>query len=174
VTTAGENRTTQQKADRWPGWLGVTLLVLLSPLILVGLICHLVPGLLLLIGIWCWWLPRGKSVLFVHSDSPVWHDYLGANVLNRLDERAVILNWSERRRWRLNLSVLAFWYFGGRRAFNPLGIVIRLFRLPRVFRFYEPFRDFKHGKTDAVEKMTREFLECSLGRGAAAVASEKP
>jgi hypothetical protein len=174
VTTAGENRTTQQRADRWPGWFGVTLLVLLSPLILVGLICYLVPGLLLLTGIWCWWLPRGKSVLFVHSDSPVWRDCLDANVLNRLDERAVILNWSERRRWRLNLSVLAFWYFGGRRAFNPLGIVFRLFRLPRVFRFYEPFRDFKHGKTDAVEKMTREFLESALGGSSAVVASEKP
>jgi hypothetical protein len=56
--------------------------------------------------------------------------------------------------------VLAFWYFGGSREFNPLAVVFRPLRLPRVFRFYEPFREFKHGKTEAVENMTRKFLEC--------------
>jgi hypothetical protein len=164
LTTDPASRKSKEGTGRWPGVLGATLLVLLLPLALLGLICNLLMGLLLLVVIWCWWLPRGKSVLFVHSDSPVWRDYLAGHVLGQLDGRAVVLNWSDRSRWRLNLSVLAFWYFGGGRSFNPLGIVFRFCRLPRVFRFYEPFRAFKHGNTEGVEKMTREFLDCALRR----------
>jgi hypothetical protein len=29
----------------------------------------------------------------------------------------------------------------------------------RRLRFYEPFRDFKHGETEAVAKMERELCE---------------
>jgi hypothetical protein len=56
------------------------------------------------------------------------------------------------------LAVFAFRYFGGYRAFNPMAIVFRPFRLARKFRFYEPFRDFKHGKTEAVLNMERELF----------------
>lgn len=62
-------------------------------------------------------------------------------------------------RWRRSLAVLAFCYFGGHRTFNPLALVFRPFRLARHFRFYDPFQDFKHGKTDAVTKMEGELYD---------------
>ena len=139
--------------------LGASLLVLFLPLALASVICYVLYGLLLLVVIWCWWCPRGKKALFIHSNSPVWQEYVAEEILTRLGQKTVLLNWSERSRWRLNLAVLVFWYFGGSHEFNPLGVVFRPLRLPQVFRFYEPFRAFKHGNPSAVEKMTREFLD---------------
>jgi hypothetical protein len=140
--------------------LGATLLVLfILPLVIASVISQLLFGLLLLIVIWSWWCPRGRDVLFVHSNSPIWKDYLAEHILGRLGRRAVVLSWSERSQWRMNLAVIAFWYFGGSQDFNPLAVVFRPFRLPRVFRFYGPFREFKRGETEAVKKMTREFLD---------------
>jgi hypothetical protein len=160
LTNDPENRTARQGTRRLPVALGAMLIVLFLPIVILGAICFCLLGLLLLIIIWCWWCPRGKRALFVHSNSPVWQDYVSENILGRISQRAILLNWSERNRWRVNLPVVAFWYFGGARQFNPLGVVFRPLRLPRLFRFYEPFREFKHGKTRAVEKMTNEFLDC--------------
>jgi hypothetical protein len=161
MTAAAQSHGKRKVGARWPGVLGACLLVLFLPLALASVICYLLFGLLLLVIIWCWWCPRGKKALFVHSNSPLWQEYVAEQILPQLGKRAVLLNWSERSRWRLNFAVLVFWYFGGSREFNPLGVVFRPLRLPRVFRFREPFRDFKHGNRIAVEKMTSEFLECA-------------
>ena len=139
--------------------VGLLLLMVLSPLIIVALTLHLFAGLFLHLAVWCCWCARGRYVLFVYSDSPIWHDYVEAHILPRLGERAVILNWSHRGRWRRTLAVLAFRYFGGYRTFNPLALVFRPFCLARHFRFYEPFCEFKHGKTEAVAKMERELYD---------------
>lgn len=139
--------------------VGLLLFVVFLPLIIVALIFHLLAGLSLNIAIWCCWCSRGRNVLFVYSDSPIWHDYVEQHILARLGKRAIVLNWSHRSRWRRTLSVLAFRYFGGYRCFNPMAVVFRPFRLARHFRFYEPFREFKYGETQAVAKMERELYE---------------
>lgn len=138
---------------------GLLLFIIFLPLIIVALTFHLLAGLFLHVTIWCCWCSRGRDVLFVYSDSPIWHDYVEEHILPRLGERAVVLNWSHRGRWRRTLSVLAFRCFGGYRSFNPMAIVFRPFRLARKFRFYEPFREFKHGKTEAVAKMERDLYD---------------
>jgi hypothetical protein len=52
------------------------------------------------------WLPRGKDIIVVYSDSSIWHEYMTNEVLPLLQERAIVLNWSERNRWpRLPLRV---------------------------------------------------------------------
>ena len=138
---------------------GAILLIVISPLILVVLILHLIAGLFLHIAAWCWWCSRGRYVLFVYSDSPIWHEYITTNILPRLGRRAVVLNWSLRRRWRHTLGVLVFGHYGGDREFNPMAIVFRPWRRVRQFRFYEPFREFKHGKPEAVSRMEAELYE---------------
>lgn len=110
------------------------------------------------IVIWAWWCFRGRDILFVYSDSPIWHDYIEQQVLPRLGERAVVLNLSHLTRWRLSLARVAFYYFGGWRAFNPLAVVFRPFRRTRKFRFLQPFRDFKHGHPEALYQMESEFF----------------
>jgi len=143
--------------------LGLLMLIVLSPIIIplliFTLLYHLIAGSFLYVAAWCCWCARGRYVLFVYSDSPIWHDYVEAHILPRLGDRAVVLNWSHRSRWRRTLSVLAFRYFGGSHSFNPMAVVFRPLRFTKTFRFYEPFRDFKHGKTESVAKMERELYD---------------
>jgi hypothetical protein len=162
VRAAQVGQATSRK-KRGSDYLGALLFLLLSPVIFVAVIVvitfHLVASVFLHLAAWCCWNLRGRYVLFVYSDSPIWHDYIEENILPRLGERVVVLNWSHRRRWRLTLAVLVFRYFGGHRLFNPMAVVFRPLRLAKTFRFYEPFRDFKHGESGTVAKMEHELFE---------------
>ena len=140
----------------------VPLFILIAPLLLVGVVLWLVffwsPTFFLHIAVWSWWCVRGRDILFVYSDSPIWHDYIEEQVLPRLGERAVVLNWSQRTGWRFSLARLVFYHFGGYQEFNPLAVVFRPFRRTRTFRFWQPFRDFKHGHPEALQQMESEFF----------------
>ena len=79
--------------------VGVSFLViLLSPLILVGVVLHGLSSLVFYVAIWLCWCARGRDVLLVYSDSPIWHEYIEKEIFSRLEDRAVVLNWSERKR----------------------------------------------------------------------------
>lgn len=142
----------------WQVAAAISLLPLFVAYVVIWLACSLIWSVSLHLLIWIWWCPRGRDVLFVYSDSPVWHDYIEAQILPRLGERAVILNWSQRQHWPISLARLAFSHFGRDRQFNPLAIVFRPFRRTRTFRFWQPFRDFKHGRPNELHKMEGEFF----------------
>src|SRR6266545_1105648 len=145
------------KAKPQPKWWQLVLIVPLVPVLLIvaaiAVLLFLVATVCLHITIWTWWCLRGRDILFVYSDSPIWHDYIEESILSHLGERAVILNWSRRKRWRVSVARLAFHHFGGYRQFNPLAVVFRPFRRSRTFRFWQPFRDFKHGHPEALHQM---------------------
>jgi hypothetical protein len=145
----------------FPRWLGVPILVLLIPIVVLVLGLYLLIGLVLHVAVWLAWFPRGKSVLIVSSESPPWKDYMADRVVVALQDRSVVLNWSSRRTWPRwpTLGLLVFWYFGRGREFNPLAVVFRPLRIARVFPFWKPFRDYKHGRPKAVEDLTRRLLE---------------
>src|SRR4029434_4504982 len=122
-------------AHRQAPWWVLAAVVLFSPVILL-----LVVGILALfvltsgclhILIWIFWCARGRDVLCVYSDSPIWHDYIEQRLLPPIRHRAVVLNWSQRKRWRPSLARTAFHHFGGNREFNPLAVVFRPFRVSR-------------------------------------------
>lgn len=145
----------------FPFLVGIAVLVLLP---------YLLYGLVLQLAIWLLWCPRQKFILFVYSDSPTWKEYIETNILPSLQNYAIVLNWSEREKWQsaFSLPTMAFRYFGGYREFNPLAVVFRPLRWTRVFRFWQPFKDFKHGKKDSLRK-----VEDDLSRVVASLA-EKP
>jgi hypothetical protein len=147
-------------------WCQIAILVPLFPLVLaVALLAiplDFVVSICLRILIWSCWCPRGRDILFVYSDSPIWRNYIEQNILPHLAERAVVLNWSRRKHWRFSLSRMAFHHFGGYREFNPLGVVFRPFGRTRVFRFWKPFRDFKNGRPEALHRMESTFFD-SIG-----------
>jgi hypothetical protein len=93
------------------------LLIAFSPILIVVILLYFLWGAVLCIAIWLTW--KKQRVLFVYSDSPIWKDYIEKEILPYVPDRAVILNWSERRIWKNSLAVLAFRYFGGYRNFNP-------------------------------------------------------
>ena len=98
------------------------------------------------------------GTLLVYSDSPIWRVYVEQRILPRVTGRAVVLNWSQRAKWRHSLARMAFAHFGGSREFNPLAVVFRPFGRTRTFRFWRLFRDFKHGNPAALDQVEREFF----------------
>jgi len=142
-------------------WIIIPLVLVFLPLAIPLVVLYLGYGLLLHIAVWTRWIPRGKHVLFVTSDSPVWSEYIEWEILRQIEPQAVVLNWSHRSEWRgaPRLAVWIFHFFGGRREFNPMAVVFRRYRPAKVYRFWKPFRDFKHGKTWALEAMKAEFLD---------------
>lgn len=137
----------------------VGILPLLLPLVVLAITSHLLYRALLYLLVWALWLPRGKDVLFVYSDSPIWHEYMTTQILPLVQERAVILNWSERKRWsRWTLGVAVFHHFGGAGDFNPLVVVFRPLRLARIFRFWSAFKDLKRGYEGPVRSLTQDLV----------------
>jgi hypothetical protein len=94
----------------------------------------------------------------VYSDSPIWKEYIEREILPYIQDYAVILNWSERRKWKSSLAVLAFRYFGGYRNFNPMALVFRPFHFVRTYRFFEAFKDLKKGDPKQVEEIKKELF----------------
>ena len=137
-------------------------MIVLSPAILliavIVLVLFILTSICLHIVVWTLWCARGRDILFVYSDSPIWHDYIEQRLLPPIHGRAVVLNWSQRKRWRVSLARVAFHHFGGYREFNPLAVVFRPFRRTRKFRFWQPFRDWKHGRTATLHKMEKDFF----------------
>jgi len=139
-------------------WWALPLLIVLLPFVAVALLLWLISALLLLSVVWLTWCPRRRYALVVYSSSPIWQEYFETQVLPRLGERAVVLNWSERKRWTFSLPVMLFRVFGGTREFNPIAIVFQQLRWPLRFRFYRAFRSFKHGQPEDVERLRLEFF----------------
>ena len=144
-------------ARRRPWWLWPLLIVSL-PIVAIAVAVWLFSALLLLSVVWLTWCPRRQYAIVVYSNSPVWQGYFETHVIPRLGSRAVVLNWSERNRWKPTLPVVLFWMFAGGRGFNPVAIVFKPLLWPRRFRFYEPFRSFKHGRPEEVQVLSQELF----------------
>ena len=145
-------------------WRNQLLLFILFPFLIVLLPCiliaYLVTKILIYLSVWVFWSTRGIRLLYVYSNSPNWQEHIEKEVLPRLPEGKIVINWSERTRWkRLGLPSIVFHHFGGSREFNPMAVIVRPFQRAQVFRFYQAFKDFKHGKEEPLSKLESEFFE---------------
>src|SRR6266404_5509245 len=154
------NELLKTRLQHWSSRVLVALVVVVcSPLLLPLLLAYGLYAFLLHVLLWLLWSPAGKHVLFVYSNSPVWQSYIENNILPRLPRASVVLNWSERRRWRwCSLSAAVFYFFGGSRKFNPLAVIVRPLRWGRAFRFWRAFRDAKHGNRDTLRLVETQFF----------------
>jgi len=148
--------TERVERRRWFLW---PLIIVLLPLVIVYLVLWFAAALLLVVVVWLTWCTRGRYALVVYSNSQIWQEYFETRVLPELAGRATVLNWSERKGWRVSLPVMLFRVFAGTREFNPIAIVFEPLTWPRRFRFYRAFRSFKHGRRDEVETLRAEFLQ---------------
>jgi hypothetical protein len=138
----------------------VPLLVLLFPVLLLCAVSYWIYRITLYLLIWLSWLRSGKDVLFIYSDSPIWHEYMTTQILPVVQERAVVLNWSERKTWqKRSLAVRVFNMFSGGRDFNPMVMLFRPFRGAKSFRFFPAFKAWKHGDTKKVEQLRSELMQ---------------
>jgi len=154
-----QNKT---KRAAWPGGqlVEILLFIFLSPLLLCIGVAYLASTILIYLAVWLVWNTRGIHLVYVYSNSPHWQEYIEKEILPKLPDGQIVLNWSERKRWKyMSLASVVFHHFGGYREFNPMAVILRPLRRAKVFRFYEPFKDFKHGKSDTLLKMEAEFFQ---------------
>ena len=145
--------------------LGLLALVAVClPLILVCVAVYLawrtVCGAVLRLWFWRRHAIHGRRVLFVYSESPNWQAYIEANILPRLKDRAVVLNWSQRSEWpvRSPWEARYFRHFAGTREFNPIALVMCKRGRVQPVRFHQAFLDFKHGKESALRAAETELF----------------
>lgn len=112
------------------------------------------------------WKSHDKHILFVYSESPNWQLYIEQNIVPRIEDEAVFLNWSKRSEWKkskpLEAKILSHW--GGGSEFNPMAIVFMPRGKIKTVRFYQAFKDFKHGNSDLLRRKEAKlysYLESS-------------
>ena len=99
-------------------------------------------------------------MLYISSDSSIWKEYMEAEIFPLVAERAVVLSWSDRSKWRKwSFAVRVFRTFGGRRDFNPMVVLFRPFRRTRIFRFLPAFQERKHGNSASIEQLRRDLMQ---------------
>ena len=138
------------------------LLVLLTPFVVVVALIWIVGSflfsLLVLMSVWLSWSWRGKDLLIIYSDSPLWKDYFESGLLPRMGNRAEVLNWSNQSKWQLlSLKTIVFSQFKGEKDFNPMLLQILPFRWPKRIRFYQAFHDSKHGKHETLIRLEADL-----------------
>jgi hypothetical protein len=142
----------------------LALIALFLPLLLVYVAFYLVGflawGAILRLWFWRAHAVYGRRVLFVYSESPNWQTYIEQNILPRIRDHAVLLNWSDRRHWSAASPWEARFFrrFSGGREFNPLALVFCSGGRIRSVRFHQAFLDFKHGKEAALRAAEAELF----------------
>ena len=150
---------------QWLIWLVAPLLIVLLPFLLAAvllwLVIVLVIKLVIIIGVWFAWNPRGKDTLVVYSRSPYWQEYFEARLIPQIESRSLLLNWSDRACWpSWRLRTLAFRMFKGERDFNPMVLVFKPFHWPKSFRFYDSFIQHKHGREQPLIALEKQLAQC--------------
>lgn len=142
-------------------WLAVPpLLVAAAVIIPFFFFGMFLRGVLLRVWFGCAHRVRGRSILFVYSDSPTWRAHIEEQVLPRLGNRALVLNWSQRARWRTECpwGARAVHHWGGQREFNPMALVFSGVWRVETIRFYRAFQDFKHGNDSALRQAESQLF----------------
>jgi hypothetical protein len=151
--------TLDRKNRPFTNIVGLAVVFLLFPLGVVFLASWLIAALALHLALLLLWLPRGRRVLFVTSDSPHWKAYLDENIVARLPKNSVILNWSQRKSWSwLSLGVWLYWFWSGPQQYNPLAMIVRPLNVPRVFRFWSAFGELERGRPQPLKDVETAFL----------------
>ena len=143
----------------------VVLFLLLVPVVLVWILIHFIFKLTALVLVWLLWSTRGITLLTVYSNSPHWQDYFEKGVLPLVSNRSQVLNWSNRSQWTPSLKTVLFSLFKGETDYNPMILRLTPLSWPKQIRFYQAFKDAKHGNLNLLqicEKELSEWLDTSI------------
>jgi hypothetical protein len=104
---------------------------------------------------------KGKTILFVYSDSSNWKDYIETNILPRIEAHSIILNWSRRREWgsRMQLETKLFYQWAGPGDFVPVAILFSRIGKPRTFRLWQLSENPKQGKVRVSKEAEQALFE---------------
>ena len=138
-----------------------TILLLLFGSIILGILISYAYRFWLKIRFRIRYGSQGRFVLFVYSNSPNWKDYIESKILPRIDEHAVTLNWSERKKWKTQspFEARVFRRWAGESEFNPIAIVLPPNGKVKVVRFWQAFKDYKHGRDHTLKRAEEELFK---------------
>ena len=138
----------------------IPLIILLIPVVIFWLTAKLFLKLVVLICIWAVWGVKGKDLLVIYSDSPYWKEYFENGLLPQIESRSYSLNLSTRAKMQTyNLQILAFDLFKYEKDYNPMVVLFPFLRWPRRYQYYQAFKEFKHGKENALTKVENQVFE---------------
>lgn len=142
-------------AVAWP-----VVIALMIPVAVLGIPIYWLYGRWLKVRWEQTWGREGRRILLVYSRSPHWQNYIETAWLPRVAPHAVVIDWSDRSTWptRAPLEIRAFRYWGGEREFNPMVVLFPRRGKVRTVRFWQAFRDFKHGKDSALRAAESELF----------------
>jgi len=135
--------------------------IAISPFLLLMSVLYLIYRYLLIFRFTFKWAKNGKNILFIHSNSPNWQQYIEENIIPKIDKKAVLLNWSERSKWEKKkpLEAKLLTHYGGSYEFNPMAIVFLPFGKVKIIRFFKAFKDYKHGNVALLKSKETELYE---------------
>ncbi|MDD5750645.1 MAG: hypothetical protein PHU56_03290 [Candidatus Pacebacteria bacterium] len=174
-------RIKTKKSPRYVTVFFILALILFFPVVLLVALMFLIPWLNvrfiqrhhLLRGVRSEWLPQNRFILFVYSDKQLWKEYAEKNIIPKIESRAAILNWSQRREWidSDSLEVRLFknfqwgreWIWAknirmGGQEYNHIAIVFKPWNKPKTINFWKAFKDYEFGKKEGLETAKNELL----------------
>lgn len=139
--------------------VSIPVIIALTPFFLLMFLSWLVRRLWLNTRFRIKWGKKDKHILFIYSESPNWQQYIETNIVPRINQKAVLLNWSKRSEWKTNkpLEAKVLEHWGSEREFNPLAIVFMPRGMVKVIRFHKAFKDYKHGKEALLKRKEKEL-----------------
>ncbi len=143
------------------GVLIVCLIIVLLPFLLLYGLWRFVYGIWLRVRFHIKWIRKGKNIIFVYSESPNWQRYIEENIFPELEPYYIPLNWSARSKWREHkpLEAKIFTHWGGDTEFNPMAIIFLNMWRVKTIRFFQAFKDYKHGRDSLLKKCQEELFE---------------
>ncbi len=104
---------------------------------------------------------KGRTILFVYSDSSNWKEYIEANILPRIEAHSIVLNWSKRREWQshMQLETKVFDQWGGAGEFVPVALLFSVKGKVRTLRLWQPSENHKHGKGSVSREAEQVLFE---------------
>lgn len=160
--------------------LFIIVLVLLSPILITIIIILALPWLFsrfiqrprLLRRIKNEWLPQNKFILFIYSDNQDWKNYAEQNIIPKIKEHSIILNWSERNNWinsnTLEAKIFKNFHWGrewiwrqniraGGQNYNHQAIIFKPWNKPKIINFWKPFKDHQFGNETNLKNTETEL-----------------
>lgn len=146
----------------------IVLAVWLSPLILIGILIYLLYRIRksylrkkLLEEIKRKWFLQGKYVFFLYSDSKKWKEYFETELIPKIENKAVIRNWSTRLQdgWTNDMEGRILKLYKPLGYFYPIAIVFLPNDEIKTFQFYTPYVSMVKSGKDEYKKLEAEFLD---------------
>lgn len=166
-----EARSRSRSRSRDVFFFGILLMLAfwLSPLILIGVVIYLgyrirrtILKKRILKQIKREWFSQGKYVFFLYSNSRKWKEYFEKELIPKIQDKAVIWNWSTRYEHGWNdelLDAKALRFFRPTGHFYPMAIIFLRSGDVKVFQFYTPYVSMLKSGKDDYQKFEKEFLD---------------